>query len=135
MSYKFFRRKAMRNRTTRATLGSLVMVFESVVVFFATLVGFGLRVHPDPAVIWGVGVGLSVLLMLFPAVLGKPGTYAIGWVLQIIVVLLGIWVPLMYLLGTIFLGMWGWAMIAGATIDRARAAKAKLDGQDLGSEQ
>jgi hypothetical protein len=25
-------------------------------------------------------------------------------------------------------------MIAGATIDRARAAKAKLDGQDLGSE-
>jgi hypothetical protein len=66
----------MRNRTTRATLGSLVMVFESVVVFFATLVGFGLRVHPDPAVIWGVGVGLSVILMLFPAVLGKPGTYA-----------------------------------------------------------
>jgi hypothetical protein len=110
------------------------MVFESVVVFFATLVGFGLQVHPDPAVIWGVGVGLSVVLMLFPAVLGKPGTYAIGWVLQIIVVLLGIWVPLMYLLGTIFLGMWGWAMIAGATIDRARAAKAKLDSQDLGSE-
>jgi hypothetical protein len=110
------------------------MVFESVVVFFATLVGFGLQVHPDPAVIWGVGVGLSVILMLFPAVLGKSGTYAIGWVLQIIVVLLGIWVPLMYLLGTIFLGMWGWAMIAGATIDRARAAKAKLDVQDLGSE-
>jgi sterol desaturase/sphingolipid hydroxylase (fatty acid hydroxylase superfamily) len=72
--------------------------------------------------------------MLFPAVLGKRGTYAVGWVLQLIVVLLGIWVPLMFLLGTIFLGMWGWAMIAGATIDRARAAKAKLDGQDLGSE-
>ena len=125
----------MRNRTTRATLGSLVMVFESVVVFFATLVGFGLQVHPDPAVIWSVGVGLSVVLMLFPAMLGKPGTYAMGWVLQIIVVLLGIWVPLMYLLGTIFLGMWVWAMIAGATIDRARAAKAKLNGQDLGSEQ
>jgi hypothetical protein len=53
----------------------------------------------------------------------------------VIVVLLGIWVPLMFLLGTIFLGMWGWAMIAGATIDRARAAKAKLDGQDLGSEK
>jgi hypothetical protein len=48
--------------------------------------------------------------------------------------LLGIWVPLMYLLGTIFLGMWAWAMIAGATIDRARAAKARLDAQDLGSD-
>jgi hypothetical protein len=72
--------------------------------------------------------------MLFPAGLGKPGTYPMGWVLQIVVVLLGIWVPLMYLLGTIFLGMWGWAMIAGATIDRARAAKAKLEAQDLGSD-
>jgi sterol desaturase/sphingolipid hydroxylase (fatty acid hydroxylase superfamily) len=111
------------------------MVFESVVVFFATLVGFGLRVHPDPAVIWGVGVGLSVTLMLFPAFLGKPGTYVLGWVFQIIVVFLGIWVPLMFLLGAIFLGMWGWAMIAGATIDSARAAKARLDGQDLESEQ
>ena len=117
----------MRNRSTKATLGSLVMVFQSVVVFFATLVGFGLQVYPDPAVIWGVGLGLSVLLMIFPAVLGKPGTYLLGWILQGIVLSLGIWVPLMYLLGAIFLAMWAWGMIAGGTIDKARAAKSKLD--------
>ncbi len=85
----------MRNRSTKATLGSLVMVFQSVVVFFATLVGFGLRVHPDPAVIWGFGLGLSVILMVFPAILGKPGTYVLGWILQGRVISLGIWVPLM----------------------------------------
>lgn len=117
----------MRNRSTKATLGSLVMVFQSVVVFFATLVGFGLQVHPDPAVIWGVGLGLSVLLMVFPAVLGKPGTYVLGWILQAVVLSLGVWVPLMYLLGAIFLAMWAWGMIAGGTIDKARAAKSKLD--------
>jgi hypothetical protein len=117
----------MRSRSTKATLGSLVMVFQSVVVFFATLVGFGLQVYPEPAVIWGVGLGLSVVLMIFPAVLGKPGTYLLGWILQGVVVALGIWVPLMFLLGTIFLGMWAWGMIAGGTIDRARAAKSKLD--------
>jgi hypothetical protein len=117
----------MRNRSTKATLGSLVMVFQSVVVFFATLVGFGLQVYPDPAVIWGVGLGLSVVLMIFPAILGKPGTYALGWILQGIVLSLGIWVPLMYLLGAIFLAMWAWGMIAGGTIDKARAAKSKLD--------
>ena len=117
----------MRNRSTKATLGSLVMVFQSVVVFFATLVGFGLQVHPDPAVIWGVGLGLSVLLMIFPAILGKPGTYLLGWILQGMVLSLGIWVPLMYLLGAIFLAMWAWGMIAGGTIDKARAAKSKLD--------
>ena len=117
----------MRNRSTKATLGSLVMVFQSVVVFFATLVGFGLQVYPDPAVIWGVGLGLSVLLMVFPAVLGKPGTYVLGWILQAVVLSLGVWVPLMYLLGAIFLAMWAWGMIAGGTIDKAREAKTKLD--------
>jgi len=119
----------MRNRSTKATLGSLVMVFQSVVVFFATLVGFGLQVYPDPAVIWGVGLGLSVLLMIFPAILGKPGTYLLGWILQGMVLSLGIWVPLMYLLGAIFLAMWAWGMIAGGTIDKARAAKNKLDSE------
>ncbi|CAB4628251.1 unannotated protein [freshwater metagenome] len=123
----------MRNRSTKATLGSLVMVFQSVVVFFATLVGFGLQVYPDPAVIWGVGLGLSVVLMIFPAVLGKPGTYKLGWALQILVVLLGLWVPLMYFLGTVFLGMWAWGMIAGGTIDKARAAKNKLDSTESGN--
>jgi len=123
----------MRSRSTKATLGSLVMVFQSVVVFFATLVGFGLQVHPDPAVIWGVGLGLSVLLMIFPAVLGKPGTYLMGWILQLVVISLGIWVPLMYLLGVVFLGMWAWGMIAGGTIDKARAAKKKLDSAEGGN--
>jgi hypothetical protein len=123
----------MRNRSTKATLGSLVMVFQSVVVFFATLVGFGLQVHPDPAVIWGVGLSISVILMIFPAVLGKPGTYLIGWILQGVVISLGIWVPLMYLLGVVFLGMWAWGMIAGGTIDKARAAKKKLDEAEGGN--
>ena len=119
----------MKNRSTKATLGSLVMVFQSVVVFFATLVGFGLQVYPEPAVIWGVGLSISVVLMLFPAVLGKPGSYLLGWILQGVVVSLGIWVPLMYGLGAIFLAMWAWGMIAGGTIDKARAAKNKLDSE------
>jgi hypothetical protein len=125
----------MKNRTTKATLGSLVMVFQSVVVFFATLVAFGLQVYPEPAVIWIVGLGLSITLMIFPAVLGKPGTYIIGWILQIAVVLIGIWVPLMYLLGAVFLAMWAWGMIAGGTIDKARSAKQRLDNQESGSEK
>ena len=119
----------MRNRTTKATLGSLVMVFQAVVVFFATLVGFGLQVYPDPAIIWGVGLGISVVLMIFPVFLGKPGSYLLGWIMQLVVLSLGIWVPLMYLLGIVFLALWAWGMIAGGTIDKAREAKKKLDSQ------
>jgi hypothetical protein len=125
----------MRNRTTKATLGSLVMVFESVVVFFATLVAFGLQVYPDPVAIWVIGISLSVVLMIFPAVLGRPFTYQIGWALQIVVLALGIWVPLMYLLGGVFLSMWAWGMIAGGTIDKARAAKARLDSESEGESE
>ncbi|MFM7014557.1 MAG: DUF4233 domain-containing protein [Actinomycetota bacterium] len=116
----------MRNRSTKATLASLVVVFESVVVFFATLVGFGLKVYPDPAVIWTVGLSLAVILMISPAIFGKPGSFAFGWTLQIVVLFLGLWVPLMYIVGTIFLGLWIWGMIAGSTIDRAKANIQKL---------
>jgi hypothetical protein len=46
---------------------------------------------------------------------------------------LGLWIPLMYLLGVVFLGMWAWGMIAGGTIDKARAAKNRLDSTEGGN--
>lgn len=108
------------SRSTRRTLGSMTLAFESFIVFFATLVAFGLKVYPSPETIWAVGLGLSILLILTPGLLGKPGTYAFGWALQLAILALGFWVPLMYLIGIICVGLWAWAMIAGSTIDRAR---------------
>ena len=122
----------MRNKSTKRTLCSLVLVFESVVVFFATLVAFGLEVYKDPATIWIVGLTFSFVLVLTPAVLGRPGSYIFGWILQLMILILGFWVPLMYLLGIIFVGIWAWGMVAGGTIDRARA---NLDAQRLQMDQ
>jgi hypothetical protein len=110
----------MRNKSTQRTLGSMLMAFESFVVFFATLVAFGLKVADGP-IVWAVGLTLSFLLIMTPAILGKKFSYAWGWFLQIVVVALGIWVPLMYVIGGIFVCLWAWAMIAGGTIDKARA--------------
>lgn len=110
----------MRNKSTQRTLGSMLMAFESFVVFFATLVAFGLKVADGPTV-WAVGLALSFLFIMTPAILGKKFSYAWGWFLQIVVVSLGIWVPLMYVIGGIFVCLWAWAMIAGGTIDKARA--------------
>lgn len=109
-------------RSTRRVLTSMVLAFQSLVVFFATLVGFGLKVYPDPRWIWGVGLGLSVLLILTPGVLGRPGSYIWGAALQVATIAIGFWVPLMFLVGAIFAGLWIWGMIAGGIIDRARAA-------------
>ncbi|MEY5004434.1 MAG: hypothetical protein RLZZ594_464 [Actinomycetota bacterium] len=111
----------MRNRSTQRTLGSMLMAFESFVVFFATLVAFGLKVA-DGATVWAVGLTLAFALIMTPAILGKKGSYLFGSFLQLVVVALGIWVPLMFIVGGIFVCLWAWAMIAGSTIDKARAA-------------
>lgn len=123
----------MRNRSTQRTLGSMLMAFESFVVFFAMLVAFGLKVADGPTV-WAVGLSISFLLILTPAVLGKKFSYAWGWFLQVVVVSTGIWVPLMYVIGGIFVCLWAWAMIAGSTIDKARAAYERGLG-DIQSEE
>ena len=115
----------MRNRSTKRALSSMLLVFEAGVVFFAMLVAFGLKVADGPTV-WAIGLSLTLLLMVTPAILGKKFSYGWGWFLFFVVVALGIWVPLMYVLGAIFVCLWAWAMIAGGTIDKARAV---LDAQ------
>jgi hypothetical protein len=115
----------VRNVSTRRTLGSMLMAFEAFVVLFATLVAFGLKVA-DTTAVWVVGLVLALLLIATPALLGRKGSYVWGTILQVAIVLTGIWVPLMWILGGILLCLWAWAMIAGTTIDKARANYIKL---------
>lgn len=127
------RKPKMRNKSTKRALSSILMAFESLVVFFATLVAFGTKAlgpsTENAATVWAVGLTLAVVFIATPAILGKPGSYAFGWALQIAVVFSGVWVPLMYVVGGIFLCLWIWAMVAGGTIDKARAAYERNLGQ------
>ncbi len=125
MANKANRPARVRTVSTQRTLGSMLMAFESFVLFFATLVAFGLKAA-DVTAVWVVGLSLALALIATPAVLGKPGSYTWGWILQILVTLTGIWVPLMWFLGGIFVCLWAWAMIAGTTIDKARANYLRL---------
>jgi hypothetical protein len=123
-----------RNKSTKRALSSILMAFESLVVFFATLVAFGTKAlgptTENAATVWAAGLTLAVTLIVTPALLGKPGSYIFGWALQIIVIFTGVWVPLMYVVGGIFLCLWIWAMVAGGTIDKARAAYERNLGQN-----
>lgn len=114
-------------KSTQRALSSMLLAFESFVVFFATLVAFGLKVADGPLV-WAIGLTITFLLIITPAILGTKISYYWGWFLQLVVLSLGIWVPLMWFVGGIFVCLWAWAMIAGVTIDRARAA---LDRQNV----
>ena len=122
------RNPRVRNISTQRALSGMLLTFESFVVFFATLVAFGLKVA-DARWVWGVGLTLTVLVIMTPAVLGKKPGYIWGWVLQGLVLLTGIWVPWMWFLGAVFICLWAWAMIAGTTIDKARKAYLAQQGQ------
>jgi hypothetical protein len=112
---------AMKAKSIRRLLASILLAFESFIVFFATLAGFGLKVADGP-VVWAVGLTLSFLLIATPAILGRKGSYGFGWVLQAAIISIGFWLTPMFYIGGIFACMWAWAMIAGSTIDRAKLA-------------
>jgi hypothetical protein len=101
----------------------MVLAFEAFVVFFGTLVAFGLKVADGPTV-WGFGLTFAAILILTPGYLGKPGSYWFGWALQILLLVVSFLVPWMLLIAIIFVGFWGWAMIAGYTIDLAKKNRA-----------
>jgi hypothetical protein len=131
------RNQTMAARSLQRALGAIVLAFESFIVFFGTLVSFGLKVAA-PELVWAVGLSLAVVMILTPAVLGRPGGYIFGSALQVVVLFISIWTifrdPAGYvflIVSIIFIGLWAWAMIAGSTIDAAKRAL-KRQNEQLG---
>ena len=116
----------MSKRSVKRTLGSMVLAFESFVVFFGTLVAFGLKVA-DAATVWTFGLIFATVLILMPGYLGRKYSYTLGSLLQVLLLVVSFYVPWMLLIAIIFVGFWGWAMIAGTTIDLANKAREKVD--------
>ncbi|UZN04819.1 DUF4233 domain-containing protein [Cellulomonas sp. S1-8] len=100
---------------TQATL-----MLEAFLVGFATLVAYGLRVAP-PATVWTLGGVTCVVLILLSGYVGKPGGYVAGSVAQLAVLAFGVLVPLMFVVGGVFVVLWVVALRLGGRIDRERA--------------
>jgi hypothetical protein len=116
-----------RRRGAAESLGSVVLAFESVVVFLGGLVVYGLRALPDGIEPWwGVVIGsvLAVIMMLTAGMLRRRWAIVLGWILQVILGLGGFLVPSLLLVALIFGVMWGYATIKGAALDRRNAAAA-----------
>ncbi|MCS5733579.1 DUF4233 domain-containing protein [Herbiconiux daphne] len=113
----------MRGGSVRQSLGAIVLGFESIVMFFAALVIFGLKALPAPVALIG-GAALCVLLIATAALLRFRWGYALGWVLQAVIVAACFLVPLLSIVAAIFIGLWVYCMVKGASIDRQNAAAA-----------
>jgi hypothetical protein len=98
-----------------------VLVFEGLVVFFATLVALDLS-DIDHTTLWWVGGLASVACILLAGLLRRPWALAAGSVLQVLIIGTGVVVPTMYLLGAVFAGLWALAIFLGRRVERLQAA-------------
>lgn len=114
---------AVHVRDPKRAMAATVLVFEAVIVFFASLVAKDLS---DLTTLQAVGGGaaLAVVLVLTSGVLGRPGGYWVGSLLQVVVVATGVFLPVMLGVGLLFTGLWVAAVVIGTRIDRERAQTA-----------
>ncbi|MFC3687846.1 DUF4233 domain-containing protein [Aquipuribacter hungaricus] len=108
-------------RDPKRVMAATVLVFEALVVVFASLVAKDLSGLSTLQAVGG-GAVLALVLVLSSGLVGRPGGYWWGSLLQVVVVATGIWVPTMVGVGLLFTGLWVAAVVIGTRIDRERAA-------------
>ncbi|OZD30895.1 allophanate hydrolase [Rhodococcus sp. 06-1477-1B] len=116
-----------RQRGAQESLGAVVLGFESIIVFLGGLVVYGLKVLPfgiEPW--WGIvgGVVLAVAMVAVSGSLRHRWALFAGWGLQVVLLLGGFLVPALAVVALIFGGMWAYATIKGAALDRQNARRA-----------
>lgn len=116
-----------RPRGAAESLGAIVLGFESLIAFLAGLVIYGLAALPAPIEPWwGIvaGIVMAVLMIATTQVLRFRWGIALGWALQVIVALGAFLVPALAVVAVVFGGMYGYATIKGAALDRRNAQSA-----------
>jgi hypothetical protein len=108
-------------RTQRAMCAGMLGL-ETVVLFLTIPVMLTLTSVSTGAGI-AVGAGLTVACLVGAGLMRRPIGGAIGWLVQVLAIGLGFVVPVMFVLGVIFLALYGGSWVLGARIDRERAER------------
>jgi len=101
-------------------IAAAVLVFEGLVIFFATLVALDLS-DVDDATLWWVGGIAALACVLAAGFLRRRWGYAVGSALQLLVVAAGLVVPAMFFLGIVFAGLWFFVLHLGRRVERGAA--------------
>ncbi|NQX10118.1 DUF4233 domain-containing protein [Microbacteriaceae bacterium VKM Ac-2855] len=107
-------------RSVRQSLASITLGFESIVMFLAALVTFGLKAT-SPLIALGGGAVVCLALVAAVGLLRSRYGYVFGWVLQFVIVATGVFVPIMFLIGAAFVALWTYCMVTGARLDAETA--------------
>lgn len=118
-------------KSARVQFASVTLLLEAFVLLFATLVAYGLRSVPEvwpggaappAATIWWAGGVFVVVLVVLSRMVGSPGGYVAGSLVQIPVLATGFAIPMMVVVGGTFAVLWVVSLRLGGRIDRERAA-------------
>ena len=123
--------RVRRARGATESLASVVLGFESLVVFLGGLAIFGLKTLPAPIPQWwGIVAGsvVAVLMIATVRVLRYRWGIALGWFWQLLIALGAFLVPALGIVALIFGGMYAYATIKGTQLDRRNAAHAASNG-------
>ena len=121
-------RRARTQGTFTWRMLATVLGGESLVIFFGALASRGL--NPDRApVVAGVTpfvlmVVLAVAAIVVAGLMRRPAGPGLGLLIQVLVILSGVWLPMMVLVGIIFAAIYLYCLRVGVRIDRERAARA-----------
>lgn len=116
-----------RRRGAAESLGSVVLGFESIIVFLGGLAVYGLSPLPDAVPDWwGVVAGsiLAVAMMMLAGLLRHRWAIALGWAFQLLLALGAFLVPALGIVALVFGAMYAYATIKGGALDRRNAALA-----------
>ena len=104
----------------RRTFCSTVLVCEALVAFFAALVAKDLSDVSTGTLVTAASVYALVCILLCGA-LRAPWAYAVGSVLQLVLILSGIWLTAMFFVGVLFAVLWAASFVLSARIEQIRA--------------
>lgn len=125
----------MRSLPLHGTLGTFtwrmlatVLVGESICLFFGALVARALAATGPDAGRSGtylvVGSTLAALAIAAAGMLRRPVGVTLGWLVQILTIASAVVLPMMLVVGVLFLALWIVCLVQGARIDRLDAAHA-----------
>ncbi|MFJ9517809.1 DUF4233 domain-containing protein [Kitasatospora sp. NPDC101801] len=103
-------------------LCSSTLIGEALLIMFAALVAMQLSDVPTTTV-WIVSGIAMLLCVLLCGAITRPGAVAVGWALQIGLIVSGFVLPTMFGLGLVFAALWWCSVHYGRRIDEIKAAR------------
>jgi hypothetical protein len=103
------------------------LVLEAIVIALSVPVMITVS-DVDRAPAFAAGLGLAGLAVLTAALLRYRWAYALGWLVQVGVLALGLVTAAMYVIGVIFGGLWVMAIVLGRRVELVKAGRGAADG-------